>query len=155
MTRPLGDVAPKKGTVSVEQDALDFAAKSKNETMKLNKLKETGSNLSDQGYDVRVLGENPAQPGDIAIKGPGLSGEVNAQSKLHGAGTRNAVQSNLAKGSAQAGAGGVTVIDGKAAGLTLEEFEASYNSFLRTSTGRSGKVIAILGDGSTVTRTFP
>ena len=40
--------APKKGTVSVEQDALDFAAKSKNETMKLNKLKETGSNLSDR-----------------------------------------------------------------------------------------------------------
>jgi RHS repeat-associated protein len=148
-------VAPNKAVVIVEQDALDFAAKSKNEMMKLNKLKETANNLAEKGYDVRVLGENPAQPGDIAIKGPGLSGEANAQSKLLEAGTRNAVQKNLVKGSTQAGVGGITVIDGKAAGLTLGEFEAGYNSFLRTSTGRSGTVITILGDGSTVVRTFP
>jgi hypothetical protein len=141
MAGEAGAAAP-RGAVTVEQDALDFAARSSNELKKLNKLSETANNLAEKGYDVRVLGENPAQLGDLAISGPGLSGEVSAQSKLLGSGSRNAVQSNLAKGSAQAGPGGLTVIDGRSAGLTLEEFNADYNSFLRTSTGRSGTVIS-------------
>ncbi len=152
------------GSVTVEQSALDYAAKSSAEQAKLGKLIQTANQLANQGFDVRVLGEDPAQPGDLAIEGPGVPNEVPAQSKLLDAGTQTSVKRNLSDGTTQADDGGYTIIDGSQAGLTAEIFEAGFQQFLRNSVssraitgevGASGTVIVILGDGTILTQTFP
>ena len=114
------------------------------------------------GYDVRVLGENPTQPGDLAIKSPGQTSEVAAQSKRLDAGTRNAVKNNLQDGTKQAGDGGYTVINGSGVGLTAETSKMASNSFfaircragLQVGNGKSGTVTVILGDGTVITHIF-
>jgi hypothetical protein len=152
--------ASNKGTVTVEQSALDYAAKSKAEAVKLEELKKTSEKLAEQGYDVRILGEDPGQPGDIAIKGHGLASGVPAQAKRLRSNSKSAVRSNLNDGTAQAGNGGHTVLDGSGVGLSAEEFERGYQQFLynltkRTGKGKDGTITVILGDGSVITRSFP
>jgi hypothetical protein len=154
---------PARGTVTVEPEAITFAAKGPHERGKLSRLTETANRLADNGYHVRVLGEDPAHPGDLAIEGPGLQSEIAGQSKRLNAGTKNAVKNNLQDGTKQAGDAGLTVIDGSGVGLTHGTFLDGFQQFLRNSvknrraiggTGKTGMVIGIMGDGSTTIVAF-
>jgi hypothetical protein len=139
-----------RGKITVEQNARDFASLDPGERDKLTRLNKTADALADGGHDVRVLGENPTQPGDIAFTPPGGK-EIVAQNKRLNAGTKNSVNNNLRDGANQIADGGHILIDGSGVNLTRDTFDqglAVYRSNLRHRTPKQGTVTVILGDGT-------
>ncbi|MGJ8664817.1 MAG: DUF6443 domain-containing protein [Patiriisocius sp.] len=150
-----GDLKLAKGSVTVTEQALEFAGKSKNSLADLNKLKATGEALSDRGLDVIIKGEGVANgAGEITIMGA-YGKQIAAESKRLSSDAVGAVNKNLRKGTEQAGTGGTLIIDGTGSGTTLETFQEGLNSFLRASVdsrkasgeaGSSGTIIFLHGE---------
>jgi hypothetical protein len=143
--------APNKGTVLTTQAAIDQGAKSLNESQKLAKLRETAANLSEAGYDVRILGEATTEHGDLAIKGPKIGSELPVQNKRLDAANYKSVERNITEALDQVAKTtrpGVVVIDGKAAGLEIDIFSEGLGKVLNKGPDKHGTVIVILKDGS-------
>jgi hypothetical protein len=114
-------------------------------------LRETAANLSEAGYDVRILGEATTEHGDLAIKGPKIGSELPVQNKRLDAANYKSVERNITEALDQVAKTtrpGVVVIDGKAAGLEIDIFSEGLGKVLNKGPDKHGTVIVILKDGS-------